>query len=432
MHSSSAVTTPAMAAYADDLLIDAEADDRPAAPAAPATTRSRQWLMALSVVLIGFNLRPVFSSLSVVLPEIMQTTGLSAGAASALTTLPVVCLGVFAMVAPWLGRRFGTERMLLACLVMVTAGTALRGAGALPSLFAATALAGIGIAIANVLMSGLIKRDFEGRTALMMGLYTMAVCGGAAGAAAFTVPIEHAIGGGWPAALAVWAVPALLVALLWAPLALPRKPLASESSVSVRGLWRDGLAWQVTLFMGLQSSMAYIVMGWLAPILRARGLDAEAAGYAVSLAVITQLLTCLAAPLVAVRSRNQSMLAAGGVMLTVVALLGCVLAPLGGIWGWSALLGIAQGTTFALALTLMVLRSPDAHVAAQLSGMAQGIGYLIAAAGPLLVGLLRGWIGDFSATPWLFVVIGVLATASGLGAGRARTVRTVTVARGQR
>ena len=416
------------AAATDDLLIDAEANELPAARPTPAAARGGCWLIALSVLLIAFNLRPVFSSLSVLLPEIMQSTGLAPAAASALTTLPVICLGLFAMLAPRLGRRFGTERTLLACLVLVAAGTALRGVGALPWLFLATALAGVGIAVANVLMSGLIKRDFEHRTALMMGLFTMAVCAGAAAGAAFTVPIEQAIGGGWSRALAVWALPAVLVCVLWAPLALPCRPLASESSVAVHGLWRDPLSWQVTLFMGLQSALAYIVLGWLAPILRERGLDAETAGYAVSLAVITQVITCLAVPLAALRWRSQSALAAGSVLLTVASLFGCLFAPLGGIWGWAVLLGIAQGGSFALALTLIVLRSPDPHVAAQLSGMAQGVGYLIAAGGPMLVGLLRGWTGDFAATPWLFVGIGLFAVASGLGAGRARMVQTTTVA----
>ena len=151
--------------------------------ATEASERSRKLLLGVSVVLIALNLRPVFSSLSVVLPEVMASTGLSPTSASALTTLPVICLGVFAMLAPRLGRRFGTERTLLACLLMIVVGTLLRGSGSVPLLFAATALAGTGIAISNVLMSALIKRDFAKQVALMMGLYTMAVCAGAAGTA---------------------------------------------------------------------------------------------------------------------------------------------------------------------------------------------------------------------------------------------------------
>lgn len=419
----------APAAEAGQLLIDAEIDSQPAPPPTPAPSRGRRILLGASVVLIAFNLRPVFASLSVVLPEIVRATGLSATAASLLTTLPVLCLGLFAPLAPGLGRRFGTERTLLGCMALILVGTLLRGTGNVPLLFLASAIAGSGIAVANVLLSGLVKRDFAGQAALMMGLYTMAVCGGAASAAGLTVPIEHALGGGWTAALAVWALPAALVTLLWAPQALARKPIASESGFTVRGLWRDRLAWQVTCFMGLQSALAYIVMGWLAPILRERGLASDVAGYVVSVSVITQVVTCLVVPALAVRLRNQIGLAVALALLTVAAMLAQLFAPLSGVWVWAVLLGIAQGGTFALALTMIVLRSPDSHVAAHLSGMAQGVGYVIAAFGPLLAGLLHGWTGSFGAASWLFVAVGVALVIAGIGAGRTLHVGAVTVPR---
>jgi CP family cyanate transporter-like MFS transporter len=402
---------------AGELLIDAEADSLPAPRPTPAPSLARRILLGASVVLIAFNLRPVFASLSVMLPEIMAATGLSATAASLLTTLPIVCLGVFAPLAPGLGRRFGTERTLLGCMVLILVGTALRGTGNIPLLFLASAIAGSGIAVSNVLLSGLVKRDFAGQAALMMGLYTMAVCGGAASAAGLTY------------ALAMWALPALLVTLIWAPQALPVKPVASESGFTVRGLWRDRLAWQVTFFMGLQSALAYIVMGWLAPILRERGLGGETAGYVVSLAVMTQVVTCLVVPAVAVRLRNQRGLAVGLALLTLAAMLAMLFAPLSGVWFWAVLLGIAQGGTFALALTFMVLRSPDSHVAAHLSGMAQGVGYMVAACGPLVAGLLHGWTGSFRASSWLFIGLGIALVIAGLGAGRTMLVGAVTVPR---
>lgn len=410
-------------ASAEDLLIDAECNQTPPPLPTPAPSRGRRVLLAISVVLIAFNLRPVFASLSVVLPEIMASTGLSPGGASLLTTLPIICLGLFAMLAPRLGRRFGTERTLLGCMVLILVGTLLRGTGSLPLLFVATAVAGGGIAVANVLLSGLVKRHFSRQAALMMGLYTMAVCAGAASAAGLTVPLEHALGGGWQLALSLWALPAALVTLLWAPQAWRVAPLPSESGFVVRGLWRDPLAWQVTLFMGLQSALAYIVMGWLAPILRERGLSGETAGYVVSLAVMVQVVTCLIVPSLAVRARNQRGLAVGMTLITVAAMLACQFAPLGQIWGWAVLLGISQGGSFALALTLIVLRARDAHVAAQLSGMAQGVGYLVAAFGPLLVGVLRGWTGSFDAAALLYLLIGIALAAAALGAGRNQYVR---------
>ncbi|PIF77178.1 CP family cyanate transporter-like MFS transporter [Variovorax sp. 54] len=424
--------TQATPSGAEDLLIDAEVDSLPAPRPTPTPSRGRRLLLGLTVVLIAFNLRPVFASLSVVLPEIIRATGLSATAASLLTTLPIVCLGVFAPMAPWLGRRFGTERTLLGCMVLIGVGTLLRGTGNIPLLFLASAIAGSGIAVSNVLLSGLVKRDFAKQAALMMGLYTMAVCGGAASAAGLTVPLEHALGGGWTLALAMWAVPAALVTFIWAPQALPLKPVASESGFTVRGLWRDRLAWQVTFFMGLQSALAYIVMGWLAPILRERGLSGEMAGYVVSLSVMTQVVTCLVVPALAVKLRNQRALAVVLSAMTVAAMLAMLFAPLdapGGMWTWAVVLGISQGGTFALALTMIVLRSPDSHIAAHLSGMAQGVGYMVAAFGPLLAGLLHGWTGSFHASAWLFVGLGVALVIAGLGAGRTLHVGAVTVPR---
>jgi len=262
-----------------------------------------------------------------------------------------------------------------------------------------------------------------------MGLYTMAVCAGAAAGAGLTVPLEHALGGNWNLALAVWGVPVGLVVLIWAPQAWSRAPIASESGQTVRGLWRDPLAWQVTGFMGLQSALAYAVMGWLAPILRERGLSAEMAGYVVSVSVITQLVTCLIVPLAATRCRNQIGIAVGVTLLTLMTLLACMFAPLSGVWLWAVLLGIAQGGSFSLALTLIVMRSPNSHVAAQLSGMAQGVGYLIAATGPMLVGLLRAWNGSFNSSAFLFVGIGVGLLACAFGAGRSRYVDAVAVPR---
>ncbi|MDP9892878.1 CP family cyanate transporter-like MFS transporter [Variovorax boronicumulans] len=422
-------TQPSHPSTTEELLVDAEADSLPAPRPTPAPSLARRILLGASVVLIAFNLRPVFASLSVVLPEIIQATGLSATAASLLTTLPILCLGIFAPLAPWLGRRFGTERTLLGCMVLILVGTVLRGTGNIPLLFLASAIAGSGIAVSNVLLSGLVKRDFAKQAALMMGLYTMAVCGGAASAAGLTVPLEHALGGGWTYALAMWAVPALLVTLIWAPQALPLRPVASESGFSVQGLWRDRLAWQVTLFMGLQSALAYIVMGWLAPILRERGLGGEMAGYVVSLSVMTQVVTCLVVPALAVRLRNQRGLGVVLALLTVSAMLAMLFAPLGGawVWAWAVMLGIAQGGTFALALTMIVLRSRDSHVAAHLSGMAQGVGYMVAACGPLLAGLLHGWTGSFRASAWLFVGLGIALVIAGLGAGRTLYVGAVTV-----
>jgi CP family cyanate transporter-like MFS transporter len=228
----------------------------------------------------------------------------------------------------------------------------------------------------------------------------------------------------WAESLAFWALPAALATLLWLPWVVHRAAADGQAPPQkVRGLWRDSLAWQVTLFMGLQSALAYIIFGWLAPILRARGLTAMDAGFALSLSVIAQAAASLVAPLLATIGRDQRAANVIAVVVTLVGLLGCVYAPLSTIWLWSLLLGIGQGATIAIALTLIALRASDPNVATQLSGMVQGIGYLIASAGPLLAGLLHSWTGGWNAVAAFSLLIGLGLAVSGFAAGRPGYVR---------
>ncbi|MBU1357688.1 MAG: MFS transporter [Gammaproteobacteria bacterium] len=394
-------------------------------PSQPAISRTRQVLLALCICLIAFNLRPLFGSLSVVLPDVMRDTALSPTGASFLTMLPLLCLGVFAAPAPALARRFGTERTVLGGLVLIAVGVLFRSSAGLPVLFALSALAGAGIAVVNVLLPGLVKRDFATRSAMMTGIYTLCVCAGASGATAFTVPIErHVFDGSWVMALAVWGVPAVAVALLWAPWALNaphQRPAANAARAG--SLLRDRLAWQVTGFMGLQSTLAFIVLGWLAPLLRERGLDGAEAGYVAALSILTQLATCLVTPSIAARFRDQRAFAVALAALILVAMLALMFAPLGGRWFWAVLLGCGQGGAFALALSLIVMRSPDAAVTAQLSAMAQGWGYVVAASGPLLAGLIRAWTGGFQSIALLLVALAAGMAWAGWGAGRRMLVQ---------
>jgi CP family cyanate transporter-like MFS transporter len=426
MNTSISESAPALDAI-DEQLIDAEADSVPAPQAPAQSTAASRVILGVSLVLIAFNLRPIFSSASALLPEIREGLGLSALGASLLTTLPVVCLGAFSPLAPKLAQRVGTERTLLGVLLLLAIGTALRGLSSVPLLFFGTALAGACIAIGNVLLPGLVKRDFAERAALMTGCYTMALCAGAASAAGFTLPIEHALDGSLEGALAAWAFPAFIVALIWLPQVLGIPAQARRSGFRVEGLWRDRLAWQVTLFMGLQSALAYCVFGWLVPILRERGLDGVTAGAIVSVSVMVQAAACLVAPQVAVRGKDQRLINASLCGIAVIALLGLLFAPLSTVWLWAVLQGIGQGGLIAVAMTVIVLRSRDPHVAAHLSGMAQCVGYLLAAVGPLIVGLIRGATGGFAWSAVLFVLLGLGAAINGWNAGRALHVEARTI-----
>ncbi len=389
--------------------------------------RALSWPAAAVVVLIALNLRPAFSTVAPVLPEIMADTGLSATGASMLTTAPVLCLGLFSPLAPRLARRIGVERAMLVALSAILLGTGLRGLPGVPALFAGSLLAGAGIGIGNVLMPGLLKRDFPGRGALMTGVYVMALAVGAAFASAVTTPLRLALGGWWGGALAAWTVPAAVAILaagsVWAG-RLGRGPGGAAVPVMRRGagLWRDPLAWQVTLFMGLQSTLAYVVFGWMAPMLRSRGDTAVTAGLVVSVSVVFQIIASLPAPILAARLRQQSGPAAAAMLLTAASFIALLTAPLAWQWVLAAVLGLAQGAAFSLAILLIMLRAGDSEAAARLSGMAQGVGYTMAAAGPLLVGVLHDRSGGWGGAGWLFAVAGVAAAAAGALAGRNRLV----------
>jgi len=421
-HQANSNTTPSnrRAAELEELLIDAEADDE-AVQHSHAVVH-RPWLLLLGLILVALNLRPALSSMAPLLSEVSKSLGLSASQAGLLTTLPVLCLGLFAPLAPVLARRFGAERVVLGILLTLAGGIILRSSFGDIGLFAGSILSGASIGIIGVLLPGIVKRDFARHAGTMTGVYTMALCLGAAMAAGATVPLSHHFDSSWAMGLGFWVVPALAAALFWLP-QVGKKQGAHHVAYRVRGLLRDPLAWQVTLYMGLQSSLAYIVFGWLPSILIGRGLTPTQAGLVLSGSVIVQLASSLAAPWLATRGKDQRLAIVIVMGLTLGGLFGCLYAPLEGLWGWAIVLGLGQGATFSLALTLIVLRSRDAHVAANLSSMAQGIGYTLASMGPFAVGLVHDWTGGWTALGWIFGVIGLGAIAAGLGAGRSLYVQ---------
>jgi MFS transporter, CP family, cyanate transporter len=407
-------------------LVDAEIDEVPAAePTRISGPRALVYLGAC-LVLIGLNLRTVFSSFAAVLPEIRSDAGLPGWAVVVLTTVPVTLLGVFAPLAPVLARRFGAERVLLGAMAVLTAGLLLRpvelpGAGHLPALLAGTAACGAAIALCNVLLPGLVKRDFPHRLGLMGGLYTTAICASAALGAGFTYPV-FAASGEWTAALWFWALPAAVVLLLFLPLAVRQRHPRHQAVADGVNVWRSAVAWQVTIFMVLQAMMSFSVFAWLAPILRERGVDGGTAGLIVSASIVLQMLGSLFAPALAARFRDQRAINTVVALMTGGGFALSIFGPLDFIWVWTGLLGLGQGSLTAVALTMIMLRTRDGHTAAHLSGMMQGVGYGLGSTGTLMVGQLHQATGSFAAAGMLFLAVGALAAVFGHRAGRNRFI----------
>ncbi|MDN3521019.1 MFS transporter [Halomonas ramblicola] len=372
------------------------------------------------MILVGLNLRPALSSLAPVLTRIQQDTGLPAVAIGALTTLPVLCLGLFAPLAPWLAKRLGPERALAAALLLLAGGLLLRGIPAVTALFLGTLMVGAAIGVAGTLLPALVKRELPTGADLMTGVYTMALCLGGALGAGLSIPLADRLGG-WPLGLASWATLALLALVAWGALAPRRERTALPGGGgSMREILGQPLAWQVMLLMGLQSSLAYIVFGWLPTLLVARGYSEAEAGWIMGASVMVQLVSALSAPWLARLGRDQRPALCLALGVTASGLWLLLQAPTTLRWPGALLLGLGQGANFSLALTLIVLRSGTSRLAGKLSGLAQGGGYTLAALGPLGVGvMLQLDLGLTLITAFLLTICALAATFA-LFAGRNR------------
>jgi CP family cyanate transporter-like MFS transporter len=407
-------------------------------------------LLAAGMVLVAINLRPAAASIGPVLNRIEADTGLSSGWAGALTTLPVLCFGLLAPLAPLLARRLGVHTSIAAAMTVLLAGVLIRlipGAG---FLFVGTALAGSAIATGNVLVPVLVRRDFAGATGTAMAIYTTSLIGFAALAAGVTVPLADALGGGWRPGLAVWAVPAAVAVLAWAPAVIRRdarrggpvepggapRPGGSGAGGDppgpaadrirpfdgVRALLRAPLAWQVTLFFALQSGGFYATLAWLPSIFRSHGASEAHAGLLLSLTMIVGLLTALTVPGLATRSRDQRPLVIASCVLTAAGLAGILVAPMSAAYLWVVLLGLGQNASFPLALMLIVLRGGSVATTEGLSTMSQSVGYVLAALAPLAVGALHGMTHSWTPALILLLALVIPELVIGLPAGRDRTV----------
>jgi CP family cyanate transporter-like MFS transporter len=380
-------------------------------------------LLAVAVVLTALNLRPAVTSVAPLLGDMRDELGTSATWAGGLTTIPGLCFAAAGLAAPRLAQRFGLGRVISMALVALTAGLAIRAVDGPYVVIGATLLACAGIALVNVLIPVVIKGSFPARIGLMTGIYTAALQGGGALGSAVTPGLEEPLGG-WRAALAAWAVVAVIALVAWLPAsrhhrgawATPATPTGER-----RSLLRSRLAWTVTLFFGCQAFLAYIVMGWLPQVFIDNGVGKVESGLLVGLVSLIGVPVALIISPLAARSQSQSGWIVALGVLGFGGVIGLLLAPAAAPFVWSVLVGVGM-SAFSLALTVIALRARNAADTAQLSGMAQGFGYLLAGTGPFLFGLLHdlsdGWTIPFV----MFLVVYVVQIAAGAAAGRNRYV----------
>jgi MFS transporter, CP family, cyanate transporter len=382
-------------------------------------------LLAAGMVLLATNLRPAAAGIGPLLGRIQSDTGLSGFGAGALTTLPVLCFGALAPLAPALSRRLGERSTVAAALAVLLLGLLVRLVPGLGFLFIGTALAGAAIAVGNVLLPVLVRGNFPDRIGLLTGMYTTALVGFAALAAGVSVPVADAFGGGWRPGLAIWAIPAAIALAVWAPqLRRPQRVTRPEGerAVGARALLRDPVAWAVTLFFALQSAGFYATLAWLPSVFHSHGMSTTKSGFLLSLSLLVGLIPALTLPSLAARAHDQRVFVVAIMSCIAAGWLGVILAPTTVPYVWVVLLGLGQNAAFPLALTLIVLRGGSLANTAGLSTLVQTVGYLVAALGPLAIGAVHD-VSD-SWTPSLLVLLALVVPQLliGLAAARNRTV----------
>jgi CP family cyanate transporter-like MFS transporter len=315
-----------------------------------------------------------------------------------LTTGPLLCLGALAQLGPRIARRYPVERLLVLAAIATAIGTGLRGAGGIAPLYLGTLLAGAAIALSQVVVPALVRARAPERAGVLTGAYSMSLVTGATVATFTAIPFEGWFGG-WEPALAIWALPALVAAVVWVPLAArAHDPVPAPVG---HPLWREPVAWSIALFMGLQSMAFFSTITWLPEILEADGASEGYAGFLSGLTQLIQIAPAFAIPVLAARRPAQTHLLAVIVGTGFVGLLGVLLWPDGAVL-WMVILGIGQGGALGLGLILPVLRGRDPGQVAGMTAMSMGVGYLIAATGPALVGAVRDGTGGWT---WPIVVL---------------------------
>ena len=366
------------------------------------------WVMALALVAVSANLRTAIASVPPLARTIAADLDLSSAWIGAVTTLPVLCMGLLAPMAQRLGERIGAAASVRIAMIAVFAGVLLRGFGAqVWALYVGTFVAGFGIAVAGTLLPRLVKGVFPpDRTGAITGLYMLAMMGGAAASSALSVPLAARFGS-WQGSLASWSILAAVGALAWAPVTASISTYEAANPVAATGHglpWRYPTAWLIAAYLAVQSWQFYSSLAWIAPSYVARGWDPTTAGYLLSAFGGAQLISGLLGPVLTDRVHDHRGLLMPAAGLGLIGMLALLLAPDAAAWVWVILLGLGQGAAFSLALVLLVDYAETPAGSGRLTAMTFFVSYTIASFGPTVTGALRDLTGDFQVI-WLLMAL---------------------------
>ncbi|GBG08599.1 cyanate MFS transporter [Paenibacillus agaridevorans] len=383
-------------------------------------------LIILGIIVIAANLRTPLTSVSPLVSLIRDDLHISNTSAGLITTVPLLAFALLSPLVPKLGQRYGIERIIMIALLFLTVGIVIRSLSGAANLFIGTAILGFAIAVCNVLLPSIIKRDFPNKIGSMTGIYSisMNLCG--AIATGVSVPLAVNAGLKWQGALGIWGILSFVSILCWLPQLRNQTKQTTTSSKQMASndvnVWKSLIAWHVTLFMGIQSMVFYVLIAWLPEILKQQGIDPNQSGWYLSIMQLVMLPFAFIVPVIAGRMSSQRFLVVITTILLLTGTIGLLYGSSNMILLWIIMLGIGGGFAFSLAMMFFGLRTENAHQAAKLSGMAQSIGYLFAAVGPALIGYLHDATNSWNLPLFILLGASVLLFLVGIGAARNRFV----------
>ncbi|WP_202436459.1 MFS transporter [Vibrio eleionomae] len=378
-------------------------------------------MLFIGILLVACNLRAPFTGVAPVLDTIQSVLSLSSYQTGLLTTLPLLCFAVISPFVAQLEKRFGLNITLLTALVAIMIGILVRSLGWVSSLYIGTLLTGAGIAVGNTLLPSLVKQNYPDKVANMTGLCGLCMGVSAGLISATIVPLDML--GGWQIALGTMVILPLLGAVIWSKQlnGTTYQPKQIKTPSSMRSIWLAPLAWQITLFMGINSLLYYMLVAWLPTILTDAGFSTLEAGSVHGMMQLASALPGLFLGPIVSRMKNQVTIAIIMSGLLTVGLMGLWIAPLGAML-WVSCFGVGSGGVILLAYMFIGFRTGSTTQATLLSGMAQGVGYLLAASGPTLVGILHNITHNWTAVLLIATGLSVVMLISGALAGRLRSI----------
>lgn len=380
--------------------------------------------MLAAIALLAFNLRPLASQVGPVLPQLQQDLAMNGVLAGVLTSLPTAAFAVFGALAAGLARRFGTHRVIVAALVIMLLGSAGRIAvgSAVPFLLLST-VGLAGMAVANVLAPSIVRQHFPDHVGLVTAVYSLTLSIGVSAASAFTVPLAQSLGG-WRPAFAVAVIPIVLALVPWLfALRFDRdhRPEHAGPRISLAKVARTKLGWMMAIFFGFQSAQAYSIFGWMPSIYLSAGLSEASAGWMLGIATGLGIPLAFAWPAWMARDPRPVKLLVFVVICALAGYAGLMLVPGRLPWLWAALIAIGT-SSFPMILALFGLRARTAEGTAALSGFSQSVGYCIATAGPLALGVVHELSHDWTWPVLLLLVMVVPMTIGGIYACRSGAI----------